>query len=165
MYPKRMLLSDLKALVAKKKFRSMSEYQKWVREVNSPEIPLHPQSTYAKKGWNGSTDFLSKNVAETYRMQSIQGRRGALIQHYGESAVNKTISVVEKTTPSIQPVSVPTYELDYRDKSNALFILAKSGCNKSEVETLIEKMDWTIEDAKKMAKDLLEVRLGTLQVK
>lgn len=165
MYPKRMSFSDLKALVAKKNFRSMREYQNWVREVNSPEIPLHPASTYGKKGWKGSTDFLSKDSAETVRIQSIQGRRGALVQHYGENAVNSTLTVVEKTTPSIQPVSIKTYELDYRDKSNALFILAKSGCNKTEVESLIEKLDWTIEDAKKMAKDLLEVRLGTLLTK
>jgi hypothetical protein len=165
MFAKSMPFNELKALVAKKNFRSMREYRIWVNEVKSPAIPMFPHSAYAKKGWKGATDFLSKDSAETVRIQSIQGRRGALVQHYGENAVNSTLTVVEKTTPSIQPVSIKTYELDYRDKSNALFILAKSGCNKTEVESLIEKLDWTIEDAKKMAKDLLEVRLGTLLTK
>jgi hypothetical protein len=33
------------------------------------------------------------------------------------------------------------------------------------LDSVIDKIDWTIDDAKKMAKDLLALRLGVLQVK
>lgn len=161
---KSMRFEELKKLIAPKNFHSMSEYRKWVRTVNSPEIPLHPHSAYALKGWNGSSDFLSKEENVVKHIQSIQGRRGALIQHYGNNAVNNTITVTESNTQpvntvSIQPVEI---ELDYRDKCNALYVLAKSGYTHENMDNLIDKIDWSINDAKKMAKDLLAIRLGLL---
>ena len=146
MNTKRMPFDKLKELVATKNFTSMHQYQDWVREVKSPQIPLHPHSTYAKTGWKGSIDFLSKNQESTSRLQSIQGRRGALIQHYGENPVNKSITVTESNTNPINPVSIQPkdIELNYRDKSNALFILAKSGYMVKDLDSVIDKIDWTI---------------------
>ena len=167
MNSKRMPFDKLKELISTKNFTSMRQYHDWVREVKSPAIPLHPHSSYAKSGWKGSNDFLSKNVLVVSNLQSIQGRRGALIQHYGENPVNKSITVTESNTNPIVPVAVQPkdIELNYRDKSNALFILAKSGYMVKDLDSVIDKIDWTIDDAKKMAKDLLALRLGVLQVK
>lgn len=163
----RMAFNKLKELVATKNFTSMRQYHDWVREVKSPLIPVHPHSSYAKTGWKGSNDFLSKNVLVVSNLQSIQGRRGALIQHYGDNPVNKSITVTESNTKPISSVAVQPkdIELNYRDKSNALFILAKSGYIMKDLDSVIDKIDWTIDDAKKMAKDLLAMRLGVLQVK
>ena len=161
---KSMRFEELKKLVATKNFNSMSEYRKWVRSVNSPEIPLHPHSAYINKGWTGSSDFLSKQENITKQIQSIQGRRGALIQHYGKDAVNNTITVTESNTQPVKTVSIQPVEieLDYRDKCNALYVLAKSGYTLDNMDSLIERIDWSIGDAKKMAKDLLAIRLGLL---
>lgn len=45
--------------VHKQKIRSRDHWLQWVREGNKPDdIPANPQDSYAKKGWNGWSEFL-----------------------------------------------------------------------------------------------------------